>query len=286
MTGSGLWFGPAYLLVICVATWSLGWGAGHITGIGCLGLTLALNGMSLYPYGEFEFAWNLVMRFVAISTVIAVIAGARRAYVREWWLARIDNLTGALNRQAFFELATSAIDLRRWRLLVYADFDGLKRINDLEGHGAGDACLRAFGAAVRNMIRREDIFARIGGDEFLIFMNVKDETAAKAAASRLHKAMNTISTECGHLNCSVGGLAVPPGEASLDGLVRTADGLMYQAKLRGACLQLGVAASIQPLASDRVRSPSHLPRACAPARRRGVIERRADTENFSSALPR
>ncbi|MXP41104.1 diguanylate cyclase [Altererythrobacter soli] len=241
LTGRDLWFGPVYLLVICIATWSLGWREGQVTGIACMVLTFGLNGVSLYPHGAANFGWNLGLRFVAISIVVVVIAGARRAYVREWWLARTDVLTKALNRQAFFELAPAIIDPHRWRLLVYADLDGMKTVNDVHGHAAGDACLRAFGAAVRSMIRRTDIFARVGGDEFLIYMSVKDESAAKAVARRLHETMNGVTVESGPLKCSVGGLIVPPGEASMDSLVRSADGLMYEAKLRGASLQLGTA---------------------------------------------
>ena len=135
-TGPELWFGPVYLLVICLATWALGWKAGQATGIGCMALTFALNGASLYPYGPAELAWNLLSRFVAISTIIAVIAGARRAYVREWWLARTDVLTGALNRQAFFDLGAALSAGTCWRVLLYADLDGLKALNDGRGHAA------------------------------------------------------------------------------------------------------------------------------------------------------
>ena len=154
------------------------------------GTDLRRECLSLYPYGTIDLAWNLGLRFAAILIVIAAIAGARGAYVREWWLARTDPLTGALNRQAFFELAQTAIDLRRWRLLIYVDLDGFKKINDGQGHMAGDACLRTFGNTVRRMIHRGDIFARLGGDEFVIFMSVRDQTAAGSAAARLHQAMN------------------------------------------------------------------------------------------------
>jgi diguanylate cyclase (GGDEF)-like protein len=253
LTGPDLWFGPVYLVVICTAAWSLGWRPGQLTGVGCMVLTFAINGANLYPYTGGDFAWNLGMRFVAVSLIIAVIAGVRRAYVREWWLARTDNLTGALNRQAFFELASSTIDPHSWRLLVYADLDGLKKVNDVQGHAAGDACLKAYGAAVRKMIRRNDIFARVGGDEFLIFMSVKDEGAARAVASRLHKAVNLVSAGRSSLKCSVGGLVVPPGDASMDDLVRSADNLMYEAKLRGACLQMGIASHVERPALGRAR---------------------------------
>jgi diguanylate cyclase (GGDEF)-like protein len=252
-TGPDLWFGPVYLLVICIATWSLGWRAGQLTGVGCMGLTFAINGANLYPHAGADIAANLGMRFVAVSLIVVVIAGARRAYVREWWLARTDILTGALNRQAFFELAPLTIDHKGWRLLVYADLDGLKKVNDIQGHAAGDACLRAYGALVRQMIRRNDIFARVGGDEFLIFMSVKDEAAARAVASRLHKAVNMVAVGRSSLKCSVGGLVVPPGNASVDDLVKRADNLMYQAKLRGACLQMGIASHVERPAPGRAR---------------------------------
>ena len=241
-TGPELWFGPVYLFVMCLAAWSLGWGAGQAVGIGCMALTFAINGVSLYPYGGAALAGNLAMRFAAVSVVIAVIAAMRRAYLREWYLARTDALTGAYNRQAFFELGGALCARSGWRLLVYADLDGLKAINDSRGHAAGDACLKLYAAGVRQTIRRDDVFARVGGDEFILFMRVRDEAAAHALAGRLHQAMNRIAARDGApLRCSVGALAVPPGARSIDELVRLADDLMYRAKLRGACLELAIA---------------------------------------------
>lgn len=250
-TGPDLWFGPVYLFVMCIATWTLGWRAGQSVGIACMAMTFALNGPGLYPYGGAQLAWNFTMRFTAMSFVIVVIAGVRRAYVREWWLARTDMLTGALNRQAFFELGGALAGSCTWRLLLYADLDGLKAINDGEGHAAGDACLRAYAAAVRKIIRREDMFARVGGDEFLLFMAVKNENAARALAARLHEAMNEVRTVAvGRLRCSLGALLVPPGRISMDDLVRRADALMYTAKQRGAGLELGTAANVEQTAAD------------------------------------
>jgi diguanylate cyclase (GGDEF)-like protein len=261
-TGHRLWFGPIYLFVICLAAWSLGWKAGQATGIGCMALTFALNGVSLYPYGTAELVWNLLARFVAVSTIIAVIAGVRRAYVREWWLARTDVLTGALNRQAFFDLGAVLSGGARWRLLLYADLDGLKALNDGRGHAAGDASLKAYALAVRRMIRRTDLFARVGGDEFLVFMAVKDEIAARAVAARLHGEMNGVPAGRGAgLRCSVGALLVPPGTFPIDDLVRQADGLMYQAKQRGGCIEIAVASS----ATARAGRARTQPRVPAPA---------------------
>lgn len=112
-------------------------------------------------------------RFIAIAFVIGVVAASRRAYLREWWLARTDPLTGAFNRQAFFELGDHLTRSTKWRLLLYADLDGLKSINDVHGHSSGDVALRTYANVVRRNIRRKDLFARVGGDEFLVFMSIK-----------------------------------------------------------------------------------------------------------------
>lgn len=276
-TGTELWLGPIYLVVICLAAWTLGWRAGQTTGVGCMLLTLSINGVTLYPYGAAALAWNFAMRFLAISLVIAVIAGARRTYLREWWLARTDPLTGALNRQAFFELASSAVGSRQWRVLLYADLDGLKELNDGRGHAAGDACLKIYAMEVRGAIRRSDIFARVGGDEFLVFMQVKDEAAGRSVAARLHKQMNGIPASNGGLQCSVGALVVPPGDRSVDDLVSRADQLMYEAKLRGADLELAIVSnaanpSVEGRARHRRRQSVISLRDKPPAERRAVIE--------------
>ena len=277
LTGPDLWLGPLYLLAICIGTWSLGWLAGELLLVACMMLTLMINGFALYPYATLAIAGNAAMRFLAGSMVVTIIAGARRAYLREWWLARTDMLTGALNRQAFFELGGVLAGTCCWRVLLYADLDGLKAINDGEGHAAGDACLRSYAAEVRRIIRRDDMFARVGGDEFLIFMAVKDEVSAKSVAARLHGSMNAIRVADGDcLRCSVGTIVVPPGRLSIDELVRRADTLMYQAKLRGASLEVAVAADVKDgSVAGRARQLVRLPAAASAAARKGPAERRA-----------
>lgn len=283
-TGQRLWCGPVYLFVICLAAWSLGWRAGQTTGIGCMALTFALNGMSLYPYGTADLAWNAVARFVAMSMIVVMIAGARRAYLREWWLARTDILTGALNRQAFFDLASALSARPGWRLLLYADLDGLKAINDGRGHSAGDSYLKAYAAAVRRTVRRTDLFARVGGDEFLVFMAVKNDLAAKAVATRLHGEMNDAPADPGgKLRCSVGALLVPPGAFAIDDLVRQADNLMYRAKLRGAGLEVAVAAAGAAAPTGRARTEPRAPMTVVPLERKPFGERREGTEAIPHA---
>jgi diguanylate cyclase (GGDEF)-like protein len=277
VTGPDLWFGPFYLFVICLATWGLGWVAGESVALASMALTFAINGITLYPYGPEAVVGNAIMRLLGASMAIAIIAGARWAYLREWLLARTDAMTGALNRQAFFELGGTLAGTCCWRVLLYADLDGLKTINDREGHAAGDACLKAYASHVRRIIRRDDMFARVGGDEFLLFMAVKDEASARSVAARLHASMNAVRGARGqHLRCSVGTIVVPPGRLSIDELVRRADNLMYQAKLRGAALEIAVASDVTlPLTQTRARrTPGAALEPAAPIRKRS-IDRRA-----------
>jgi len=260
ITGSDLWLGPVYLLVSCFAAWPLGWWVGQAAALSCMAVTFGINGLGLNSPGDVNLVGNFASWFATIFLVVSVVAGIRGAYVREWWRARLDPLTGALNRQAFFELGADLITERTWRLLMYADLDGLKQLNDGHGHAAGDASLRACSAVVRKAIRRDDLFARVGGDEFLIFMAVKDQAAAHAVALRLHAAMNGNQDDAALLRCSVAALLVPPGDTFLDDLVRRADDLMYQAKLRGACLQAEVAEDVRQLSSvGRARRRSRTP---------------------------
>lgn len=278
VTGPHVWFGPVYLVVICLAAWCRGWRAGLATGFGCMALTLLINGGALYPFAHSSWAGNLASRVGAIAAIIFVISGARSVYVREWWIARTDPLTGAFNRQALFELGEDLAACGNWRLLVYADLDGLKKINDLHGHAAGDRCIVAFATSVRQAIRRTDLFARVGGDEFVIFMAVRDRAAAEAVAARLHRRMNDLSGHDGAgLRCSLGALVVPPGEMKIDDLVRAADALMYEAKLRGAGLQVHVDANPQATPASGSARAARMPALGRALTREPEIDRRGMT---------
>jgi diguanylate cyclase (GGDEF)-like protein len=207
-----------------------------------MAMGLGANGLNLYPYGTIAAHWNVAVRVLAVLSIIGFLRWMRRSYEREWRLARTDPLTGALNRQAFFELAGAIHHSPAWDLIAYADLDGLKRLNDQHGHIVGDRCLKAYAKHVRASIRKDDIFVRLGGDEFLIYMSMRDEAAAKAVAARLHRGMNTIAAQMdAKLGCSLGVLILPPGQRAVERELKLADELMYEAKQRGAALMAATA---------------------------------------------
>ena len=97
-------------------------------------------------------------------------------------LVETDELTGLYNRRGFIKRTREAI-ARASRtdergLLVIADLDGFKQINDVHGHAAGDAVLRHFGQNLRTHTRSDDFVARFGGDEFALLMTGSNPAVA------------------------------------------------------------------------------------------------------------
>jgi diguanylate cyclase (GGDEF)-like protein len=240
-TGPDLWFGPFYLLVIALAAWSLGWLEATAIAFAGLGLTLSANGASLYPGIGAASGWNIGVRVLAVLMLIGLLHTVRQMYAREWRLSRTDPLTGALNRKAFFELTSARRSSRGWSVLLYCDLDGFKALNDTAGHSAGDLCLSRFAKGVASAIRKDDVFARVGGDEFAIYLDVKDQAAARAVDARLHATMNDVLIGSRPVRCSLGALILTPGRRSIDAEIRAADCLMYEAKEIGAALTIGTA---------------------------------------------
>ncbi len=239
-TGPYLWFGPLYLLIICLPAWALGWRAGFAVGLICAGASLAVNGMSAYPLGHLAVAWNMAMRILSVAIIVVLVGGFRRSYDREWRRARKDGLTGALNKQAFYE-ETAVVRARgKWGVLAYIDLDDFKQVNDRHGHAAGDETLCAFATGVRGSIRAKDLLARIGGDEFLLFLAVENEAEGYRMATQLHARMNSILNGMTYpIRCSMGALVLEPDPRNVtEADIELADRLMYQAKRTGVALRI------------------------------------------------
>ncbi|HKR91664.1 GGDEF domain-containing protein [Novosphingobium sp.] len=277
--GGRIWFGPAYLAVIALAAWVLSARAAIAMGLLVMGMKIATGTLPFYSdTGGSEWP-NLAVRFIGLAIVVGFIGMARRTCEREWRSARTDPLTGAFNRHAFFEVVENDQSPGGWSALVYADLDGLKALNDECGHAQGDQCLKVFAQTVRRTIRKGDIFARVGGDEFVIFMKLKNEEAGSAVGRRLHEALNGDTAEgmtC--LKCSLGILLLPDGSIDIDAELRAADQLMYQAKQS----QLGVVISRADKISDMLPSV-----AAAPAEPASRVRQagRADEESPAQEQP-
>ena len=147
--------------------------------------------------------------------------------------ARTDRLTGLDNR-AGWDVRIHHEDARRARYpesvsIVSADLNGLKRINDRDGHDAGDRAIYAAAQLLRKTARSVDHVARVGGDEFLVLMPETDEAGATRFINRVRAAaLRTLCDgEC--ISLSLGAATATPEEPLWD-TVRRADAAMYAAK--------------------------------------------------------
>jgi len=142
-------------------------------------------------------------------------------------LADRDPLTTLVNRRSLPEIFRAVQP--HGALMLFFDLDGFKKINDVHGHAAGDACLKLFASALRDSFRPDDHVIRYGGDEFLVVATGLDTPAAQARVDEVRKRM--VRTVGGELICkfSVGMAVLEPGghpEAALE----AADAQMYKAK--------------------------------------------------------
>lgn len=155
-------------------------------------------------------------------------------------LSLVDDLTGVYNRRGFMTLAEShlAIAVRKQRelLLVFADVDSLKRINDEFGHAAGDQVLRDAAAVLRGTYRSADIIARLGGDEFTAFPVEADRDSARTLVDRLQQNVAAHNREHPRpyaLALSVGVGRFDPGRCpTVEQLLSEADRELYAQKRR------------------------------------------------------
>jgi diguanylate cyclase (GGDEF)-like protein len=182
-------------------------------------------------------------RALAAPLLAAAIASARRSLdAREHTaaehdelrtLARVDDLTGALNRRAFFEELDDALHrVRRGEdavTLVMCDLDGLKRINDAHGHPAGDAALRAFVELVAASLRGYDVVGRVGGDEFALLLRGAEADATAAIICRLSTTIRS-GRGVADVSASFGTARCPADGTTRDELVAAADARLYEAK--------------------------------------------------------
>jgi len=156
-------------------------------------------------------------------------------------LSVTDELSGLYNRRFLFQRLyelIATIDRHGGEFsLLSLDIDHFKMVNDTYGHQEGDKVIRAFGKLLKQRLRKSDIAARTGGEEFTVVMPNTDLQMAKNVAEDLNAALSQKTFgESGRIfNVSFSGgvVSYPIDASSLDLLVSRSDRLLYEAKRRG-----------------------------------------------------
>lgn len=161
--------------------------------------------------------------------------------------ALTDALTGLPNRRAW----TAELDARLKAVpitstkhcIALLDIDHFKQVNDQYGHDAGDAVLRDFAALARRSIRKHDLIARVGGEEFAIFFEDTPIEEARAICESLRAKLAdlVINVHGENIGVTVSGGVAGMHSQDVDAAMRLADAALYEAK-RGGRDRLGLAA--------------------------------------------
>lgn len=220
--------------------------AGGILAIGApTGLLILREIYAPRPVATEILSDRLTYLYVLVVTVIVLaflgFALGRQADQLQA-LSETDVLTGLPNRRALRERL--AMEFRRSVRygtpvsLLLVDIDGLKQLNDTDGHAAGDRVIRSVAAAIADGLRESDFGARWGGDEFAIIEPNSDASAARSSGERLVSAVANQAVDPHHrpASVSVGIATFTPAEAAFpdqDALVRAADDALYRAKAGG-----------------------------------------------------
>jgi diguanylate cyclase (GGDEF)-like protein len=156
-------------------------------------------------------------------------------------LAYYDPLTGLPNRRFFFEHASLIFEeVKRYEKplsLLVIDIDHFKKINDTYGHDVGDLVLKTFADVLRGTVRKSDICARFGGEEFVVLLPNTDLKGARVLAERIRATVAKNPVEHGSIvivfTVSIGISQYRKGMQNIDELIKEADIALYRAKEGG-----------------------------------------------------
>ena len=192
------------------------------------GAVVVLGDLPYAPADVVNRLEALVVRFVPVLGPAHAVAIAERK-------ANTDELTGLANRRSL-NSAMATGDTSH-SALVMLDLDHFKQVNDAHGHPAGDAALRHLAKLLRTALRGGDVAARIGGEEFAVWLPGADLALGLEVAERLRVlvaerpfrfggAEHSLSISCGVSACPI---PIPQP----DNLMATADAALYRAKREG-----------------------------------------------------
>jgi len=168
-----------------------------------------------------------------VAEVNVDITERKRMEEKLLYLSTHDVLTGLYNRTHFDEEMAKLERGRQFPVsILMVDVDGLKTVNDNQGHAAGDELLLRTAQVLGASVRVEDVVARIGGDEFAVLLTGADVSAAEKALMRVRKSLEIHNSNYSGLSLSLSlGIATGSKGCSLTKVLKEADAYMYQEKL-------------------------------------------------------
>jgi diguanylate cyclase (GGDEF)-like protein len=224
------------------------WGVvciGSATGVYLLKESLGVD-ISLMPVTNFDRLIDIVTATLATTAAIWLSETSKSRVLRQLedtrtrldYLATVDSLTETYNRRYFMERARHEIFQTPHAALLLFDVDHFKKINDEYGHDIGDQVLQGLCKVCKENLREKDLFARFGGEEFIILLPETNLGKAQQIAQRLCRIISRtpLMTSQGEMTTTISvGISTlsPLNRVSIEMLLIQADKAMYQSKQAG-----------------------------------------------------
>jgi diguanylate cyclase (GGDEF)-like protein len=179
------------------------------------------------------------VRSAVSETFSGIVRSAAARQTRAEIESMIDALTGLYNHRHFQESLREEVDAALLDdndlALLFCDIDNFKLLNDRHGHLVGDDVLRRVAQVLGGSIRRGDIAARYGGDEFTLLLRGANDEQALEVAERIRQRVGELRVGPGaeHTSISIGFAALGEAGDTKETLLASADGALYAAKERG-----------------------------------------------------
>lgn len=189
------------------------------------------------PGRLFETLSTLFMLFVLLSDVFILYRESNNKYIDSYQNSIRDPLTRLYNRSHFYDTLNGLLpqtSAKQPLSVIVSDLDHFKRINDNYGHVQGDKVIQFTASVLQNHVRRDDIAARIGGEEFaLLLVNTRTDDAL-AIAERIRQMVSREQEAVPErMTISMGVYTAADAQLSAEECVQRADKAMYDAKNGG-----------------------------------------------------
>ncbi|MBI4997381.1 MAG: GGDEF domain-containing protein [Rhodocyclales bacterium] len=204
---------------------------------GCLGAAVVIVSFRLFDYVHLfsvSAIFFLVFFIIIVLYSYSLTAKIEQGRAKLAQERNIDALTGLLNRRALLEraaqmlrTATSGCEF----VVMFADLDGFKAVNDTHGHHVGDRVLAAVAGAIAGTVRGVDLVARYGGDEFILILPATSKEGGELVARRVRQVINDYARENGiDFGVSIGMGRFPDHGATVEDVIAAVDQAMYRSK--------------------------------------------------------
>lgn len=228
-----------YLIPVSFFIWFATRRIGALISVLCAMIWFVENtGGKAYPFQSVIAYLNTSIEMVLFFLVTFLLSSLKKTLGMNEKLLRVDSLTGAVNRSAFYDLAGREIArLERYKhpfTVAYMDIDNFKIVNYRFGYKVGDQLLRSVADTVRKNLRQLDIVSRFGGDEFTILLPETGSEAAQVVLSRMRNVLlNTMEAKRWPVTFTFGTVTFLKPPSSVEEMVKKVGGLMYSGKDSG-----------------------------------------------------